>query len=127
MDISGKIYKILPEVTGQGKSGMWRKQDFVIEFGDQYPKKLALSTWGDKVNMNAFKEGDNVKASFDPESREYQGKWYTDCRVWKLEKIGGAAPNESSANYAHSSQADTTAPAIDVFDGGPGIDDDLPF
>jgi hypothetical protein len=126
MEISGKIYKILPEVTGQGKSGMWRKQDFVIEFGDQYPKKLALSTWGDKVNMNAFKEGDNVKASFDPESREYQGKWYTDCRVWKLEKIGGST-SESPANQQQHSATAIHDQGLDVFDGGPGTDDDLPF
>lgn len=39
MEIKGKAIHMLPLVTGQGKNGEWRKQEFIIETGDQYPKK----------------------------------------------------------------------------------------
>jgi len=39
MEISGKIIAVLPMATGEGKNGIWRSQDYVLETSDQYPKK----------------------------------------------------------------------------------------
>lgn len=90
--ISGKIIKILPAQTGSGKNGQWIKVEFVIETQDQYPKKVCLSTWGDKAsNMDSYQIGEAVKVSFNPESREYNDKWFTELRVWKMEREGGKA------------------------------------
>ncbi len=111
MDIKGKAIQLLPLVTGQGKNGEWRKQDFLIEIGDQYPKKVILSLWGDKIDQNPFAIGDEITVSFDVESREYNGKWYTDLRAWKIQ--GGQAAtthvtrNEAPANTQTTSQATT--------------------
>jgi hypothetical protein len=86
LEITGKVIQLLPEQTGTGKNGTWVRRDFVIETTDQYPKKVCFSGWGDKANIvNNLQTGQMVKVSFNPESREYNGKWYTDLRAWKIE------------------------------------------
>lgn len=90
MDISGKIIQVLPLQTGAGKNGTWQKQDYVLETTAQYPKKICFSVWGDKVSTFDIKQGMSVKVSFDLESREYNGKWYTDVRAWKVESEGSS-------------------------------------
>ena len=90
LEISGKVVSILPEQTGAGKNGAWVKQDFVIETTEQYPKKVCFSAWGDKAAaVKALSPGASVKVSFNAESREFNGKWYTDLRIWKLESSQG--------------------------------------
>ncbi len=51
MEISGNVISILPEVTGQGKNGTWRKQEFILETDGQYPKKVCIAMWGDKIDQ----------------------------------------------------------------------------
>ena len=84
MDISGKIVQFLPLQTGNGKNGTWKKQEFILETGDTYPKKVCIAVWGDKIDIASFKPGDTINVSFDVESREYNGKWYTDVKAWKV-------------------------------------------
>jgi uncharacterized protein DUF3127 len=87
--VTGRIIKMLPLQTGVGRNGAWVKQDFVIETTEQYPKKVCLSTWGDKAsNMDSYHPGEVVKVSFNPESREYNDKWFTELKVWKIEREG---------------------------------------
>lgn len=91
MEISGKLLLLLTQQTGQGKNGQWKKQDFVIETTDNYPKKVCLSAWGDKIDLNKFKPGQAVKVLFDVESREYNGKWYTDLKAYGMQLQQGAS------------------------------------
>ncbi len=85
LEITGKLIKKLPEQTGEGKFGKWIKQEFIIETQDQYPKKICFSTWGDKTDfLKKVSEGDIITVSFNPESREYNERWYTDLRAWKI-------------------------------------------
>lgn len=104
MELQGKIIAILPLQSGQGKNGEWKKQEFVIESGGQYPKKVAFTNWGDKVQLPA--EGTQVTVSFDAESREYNGKYYTELKVWKVAGGGAAAQ---------------PAPAVGGADDGSGL------
>jgi hypothetical protein len=93
LEISGKLVSLLPEQTGTGKNGAWVKQDFVIETTEQYPKKVCFSAWADKAQMvKNLQMGQTVKVFFNAESREFNGKWYTDLRIWKIET------NESGDN-----------------------------
>jgi len=47
MEISGKIIAVLPLQSGTGRNGTeWKKQDYVVETHDQYPKKCVL-TYGE--------------------------------------------------------------------------------
>lgn len=119
MDISGKIVQFLQVQTGQGKNGTWKKQEFILETGDTYPKKICIAVWGDKIDMGSFKTGDMVDVSFDVESREYNGRWYTDVKAWKMvsKNAGGSVPNNTGYNNNMPGTFETTSAG----------DDDLPF
>jgi len=90
MDITGKITQILPVQTGEGKNGTWKKQSFIIETLDDFPKSICFTTWGDRVELNKMSVGEQIKVYFDLESREYNSRWYTDVKAWKAESIGAA-------------------------------------
>ena len=84
MNITGKIIDLMPLQTGMSKNGQWRKQDIVIETQEQYPKKVCVSIWGDKINESHLVIGNILDISFELESREFNGKWYTDVKAWKI-------------------------------------------
>lgn len=137
MELSGKLIKKQPLQTGTGKNGEWKKQEFIIEVPGTYPKKIALVAWGDKANEILNMElGQEIKASIDIESREYNERWYTDVKAWKIEKVGnGGTPSSAPQHPANSntgaSPFDNT-PVNNPFDSGSndpsmGQDDDLPF
>ena len=83
MEISGKIIAVLEEKSGEGKNGTWRSQDAVIETVEQYPKKIAFNMYGDKIVP--VKIGQEATISFDIESKEFNGRWFTDLKAWKVE------------------------------------------
>jgi hypothetical protein len=85
MNIKAKLIQILPMQTGMGKNGQWRKQDIIVETESQYPKKIAVSIWGDKINENQLILGTSLGIDFDIESKEFNGKWYTELRAWRIE------------------------------------------
>jgi len=85
MEIKGRLVKVLPAQTGQGRNGEWKKQEFVIELEGTYPKSVCISVWNDKVNVGSFVEGTMLNVFFDVESREFQGKWFTNLTAWKVE------------------------------------------
>lgn len=88
LEINGKLIQKLELQSGMSKTGSsWQKQEFVIETDEQYPKKVCANLWGDKIDMlSVINIGDKVTLSFNLESREYNGKWYTDVKAWKIEK-----------------------------------------
>ncbi len=124
MEISGTVVSILPELNGTSKNGTWRKQEFILETEGQYPKKVCIMMWGDKIDQFAISEGEMVTASIDAESREYNQRWYTDLKAWKIEKgaAGGAQP--ATPNNA---PGDFGPPPNPAFAPSGGSDDDLPF
>lgn len=124
LKIAGKVIEILEEQSGEGRNGPWRKQDFVIETGGEYPKKICVTQWGDDIEKFGIGEGDELTAHIDIQSREYQGRWYTDVKAWRVEK------QQASKQDAQ----EDAPPAGDPFDPGPTDfgpqddgDDDLPF
>ena len=90
MELVGTVIDVLKEESGQSAKGTWRKQSYVIETQGQYPKKVCAQVWGDKIDSFGLKEGANVTASIEVESREFNGRWYTDVRIWKVTSNGGA-------------------------------------
>lgn len=124
MDIKGRVIQLLALQTGEGKNGTWKKQDFVIETDGQYPKKVCISAWGDKINESALQVGNEVNISFDVESREYNGRWYTDLKAWKIDTLG-AVNDEPSSYSAPSSRPTSVTPLASSLQAGE--DDNLPF
>lgn len=89
MELTGKIFKKMPSVTGTGANGTWRKQEFVVETMEQYPRKICFECWNDDVRtLESIEVGNVVKVLFNVESREYEDRWYTSCRAWKINVIG---------------------------------------
>jgi hypothetical protein len=87
MQLTAKLNQLLPIQTGTGKNGEWKKQEIIVESDGQYPKKLCISIWGDKINESQLQIGNLLKIDFDIESREYNSKWYTDIKAWKIEIV----------------------------------------
>lgn len=89
MEIKGKVKSVLPVESGEGKNGKeWKRQDFIIEFMDgEYSKILALTARTDNaLNIaSKLKAGHDVTVQFNIESREYNGKYYTNATAWKIE------------------------------------------
>ena len=131
LEITGKLIQKMAVQEGTSKNGnAWRKQEFVIETEDQFPRKICANLWADNIDQLAQVEiGDKVKMSFNLESRSFNDRWYTDVRAWKLEKADVApipTPQPPSA--------DTTLPETPKVNEFPGdflsaTDDvnDLPF
>jgi hypothetical protein len=122
MELTGTVIALLPEVSGQGKNGTWRKQEFILEIPSQYPKKVCISLWGDKIDQAGLQVNDAVTASIDVESREYNNRWYTEVKAWKLDKAGS---NSGGAPSGGGSSNKSTLPPVTTFNEDES--DDLPF
>jgi hypothetical protein len=118
LELTGKLVQVMPEVTGKGRNGEWKKREFVVETADdQYPRKVCFSVWGDRVeSLESLEPGMTLKVNFNLESREYNSRWYTDARAWRVEAAeSGGAPSDSGGMPEHT-EADM-----------PDTKDDLPF
>lgn len=113
MQLTAKLHSLLPLTTGTGKNGPWKKQDIIVETEGTYPKKVCISVWGDKIDSNVLVPGNVLKIDFDIESREYNGRWYTDIKAWRIEPAGAGGMDGGS-------------PPIDEMPDGQG-EGDLPF
>lgn len=124
LEIIGKIIQIMPTSTGTSKAGKdWIKQEFVIETQEQYPKKICISAMGEKTDaLKKFTTGNEVKVAINLESREYNGKWYTNVNAWKIESAGTGAATSSPAEDPFHPGAETDISPDNVSSG-----DDLPF
>jgi hypothetical protein len=122
MEITGKLLNVLPEETGEGRNGPWRKQNFILETQEQYPKKVCITVWGDKINLGSFKDNEVITASINIESREYSGRWFTDVKAWRVVKQQATSVDESPPDYG------TVPPTKEI---PPEVEDpdlnDLPF
>lgn len=120
LEITGKFVQLLPLQSGTSARGEWRKQDFIMETEEQYPKKVCISLWGDKLaEIEGIQAGETITASVNIESREFNGRWYTDVRAWRIQR------NQPSASTG--SVPPPPLPPDDGFaDTGESFDD-LPF
>ena len=99
MEITGRIIEILQAQTGSSARGEWKRQDFIIETQDQYPKKVCIENFNDKVDLGIFSVGKTVTVSINIESREYNGKWYTGVKAWKAFAGSSAGGSNSSGDF----------------------------
>ena len=113
MQLTAKLIQLLPLQIGTGKNGEWKKQDIIVETPGNYPKKVCISIWGDRINPDQLKPGNELKIDFDIESREFNNRWYTDVKAWKIEVAGQSHEPPYGQNFT-----------ADVPDNG---HDDLPF
>lgn len=123
MEINLKIIQVLPAQEGVGKNGNpWKMQGYVGETQSEYPKKVYFEVFGEeRIKDNPCDIDDMVNVSFDIESREFNGRWYTSIRAWKIEPAQAAAePVEKKPAQA----APEAAPEASAAEEG---DSELPF
>lgn len=107
-----------------------------METLDSYPRKVKFDFFGDRADQYPLEVGDVITLSYDIESREFNGRWYTDIRGFKAMKedpnMAGAAPAPyQPAGAPAPAPADAGMPAPPPIDQPPfdqgGVGDDLPF
>ncbi len=112
--LTGKLLHILPQQSGTGRNGPWIKQDFVIETPGEYSRKVCVSAWGDKAGEIAgLNEGDELKVSVNIESREFNERWYTDLKAWRIEKDSPAREMSPPTGSEAPQMEDIPPPADD--------------
>lgn len=87
MQISGKLLEVTSPTNGTSKAGKdWVKSHAIIEVGESYPKKVSCIIMKEDLIMQMASKriGDVVSVEVNPESREYNGNWMTDLKVWKI-------------------------------------------
>lgn len=101
MEVIGKIIHVLPEVSGTSSRGnTWKKREYVLETIESFPKKIFFDFFGERADMYPLNLNDTIRLSFDIESREYNGRWYTSVRGWKAEKTdASAAPQQPQGGF----------------------------
>lgn len=93
----GKVVEMPAPKTGVNVSGEWMVQTVIVEEQD-YHKKYSFEIFGkDKCEKFDLHVGDNVNLSFNLVSSQYNGRYYTTCRIWNVYK-NGSANNENSNN-----------------------------
>lgn len=154
MELEGRIIQELPVQSGTSKAGNpWKKGEWVLETRGAYPRKVKFHIFGEDRLANLgpqLQVGKDVVLSFDLESREFNGRWYTDVSVYAVRNdapgdtsFGGHAPQGvpfgAPAGYppAPGGQGDPFgaapglnqpfAPAPAGDSAQPSSTDDLPF
>ncbi len=120
VDIRCKLISKLQVQNGNSARGAWCKQDFIVETLETYPRKICMNVWGDDkvAELSGYNIGETLTISVNIESREFNGRWYTDVRAWRIQRESAA-----SAAGAQDMAAD---PFIGA--GADGEEDgDLPF
>ncbi len=114
MDLELTVNMLLPVVKGQSARGEWTKQEVIFEIPGEFSRKLCVGFWNDRaVDAAALRPGDRVALSVNIESREYNGRWYTEVRAWRMSKLDVAQqPNQAMGGgqpMASSTPAATAA------------------
>ena len=87
MELQGIIINIMPEQSGESKSGKtWKSQDYILQTDGKYPKQIAINVFGDNIEKFNIGINERITAHVEIESREFNGKWFTTVRAWKIER-----------------------------------------
>ncbi len=127
MEISVTILSVLPEQSGEGRNGPWRKQDFIIETVGQFPRKVCISVWGDKIDQFGVNEGEQITASVNIESREFNGRWYTDVKAWKINRQHSGQEGQAESSVGGTPPPVEAPPPSEEPLPPLSEEDDLPF
>ena len=126
MEIIGKVVQLGTLIEGNSGRGPWKKQELIIETQEQFPKKVCLMCWNERVNdANSLFVGQVIRAQIRIESREYNGKWYTDVTAFRIDIDQPADQPMPQAMGAQQPQQPLPPINEEYFETDNG--DDLPF
>lgn len=130
MDIEGKVVLDLGMQTGVSRAGNnWKKREFVIETFGQYPRKVKITLFGDRADTVKAEIGLSYVFGVDVESREYNGRWYTDVTAFSSRELGEnkVDPNPVFNPAPASPVSPSPVAPMDPFATSGDSSDDLPF
>lgn len=127
MEFEGIVYKILPPTSGTSARGEWKRQEVVFELPSEFSRKICVTFFNKDHEVAQLREGMACSVSVNVESREYNGRWYTDVRAWRIQPKQAEAPASQPAYEAPA--APFAPPAEDTTAYKPNTEevDDLPF
>ena len=133
MEVQVKVISKFDIVEGVSKSTgkEFKYFNFIGETIEQYPRKIAFEAFGEKRIANCqVNENDVYNVSFDVESREFEGKWYTKASAWKTELVSSSAMGDQQQTQ-QPEEAKTVSPVTQqqTIPQDNSLDDDyqLPF
>ncbi len=85
MEFEGVVLKKLPETKGVSARGEWQRQDVIFEMPQEYNRKVCVTFFNKPTDAAALVEGQTYIVSVNVESREFNGRWYTDVRAWRVQ------------------------------------------
>jgi hypothetical protein len=125
LDITGKLIQLLPLQKGTSSRGEWSKQEFILETIEQFPKKVRILSWGDKLkDIEDIQPNETITVSVNIESYEYNGRWYTDVKAWRIQRENANAASIAPISNVPPPTLDD--PFLDSGNNDPTVDD-LPF
>ena len=125
MEFEGVVWRVRPQIKGTSARGEWVKQEVVFELPGEFNRKICVGFWGDKAQEAAtLKPGETITVSANVESREYNGRWYTEVRAWRINRKSAAEPQPMATDNlppldTFSTEESASSSASEV--------DDLPF
>lgn len=123
MEFEGVVYKIMPVTRGTSARGDWQRQEVIFELPQEFSRKICVIFFNKESDVARLREGMTCTVSVNIESREYNGKWYTDVRAWRVqpkEETPAAPAMPDMPPFAEEpAYAAPAAPMAEV--------DDLPF
>ena len=109
MEVQGIVvaYTDQSGVTKAGKE--FKKAQLVIKNNEGYndaEKFIAFSVFGKSMSNFNHKEGDWINVYFDIESREYNGRYYTEAKAYQFRRTSESSPalNGDMANQSNEDQ-----------------------
>ena len=86
----GTITHMSEVQSGMSQNGNpWYRQTIVVDVAGYNGsfRKIALQATGDKVGeLESMQLGDKVEVSYQVTAREYNGKWYNNVDLYKIDR-----------------------------------------
>ncbi|MFR9503525.1 MAG: DUF3127 domain-containing protein [Rikenellaceae bacterium] len=128
MEFEGVVYEILPAASGTSARGEWQRQEVVFEVMDgQYSRKVVVTFFNKEAEVKSLVKGQSYVVSINLESREYNGRWYTNVNGWRVQPKQAPAP--APAPMPEAVPPMPSAPLAEPSYGSAAAEevDDLPF
>ena len=132
MKIKGRAHVgVMTTGVSQRTGNTWKSQEVVIEYFDndnaRYPDSVNVRIFGERVDTLHLQVNDEVEASIGLNAREYDGRFYNEARVYRIERVGGSLPQPAAQAPASVEEpvhndVSPVKPSSEAANG-----DDLPF
>lgn len=130
MEFEGIVLKKLPATSGVSARGEWQRQDVIFEMPQEFNRKVCVTFFNRPTDADSLREGQAYIVSVNVESREFNGKWYTDVRAWRVQpkQVEAAAADAMPDMPPFGDEPAYSAPAAPSAPVAPMNEvDDLPF